>query len=232
MHCILRQEWYAIRHSWPIKWFFGFALIAAILGAAPSLASLAASGTTGSDAFLRALTDSPYAALMGSVLAGLYFGTDFRQKTIRLPIAAGASRISVFASRAIVFFLLAIPAVLLYPICRGLTATAVNGWGSLSLAQLLGMTAIGLWMYILIFAVFLFISFAVRDAGKTIGISLLGYICYSMLYTMVAPDLFLFAEVSPAVVFDRLAGGTLSAAAVGLLAITGLTYAKFRKSDV
>jgi len=131
--------------------------------------------------------------------------------------------------------------VLVYPACRSVVSMAVNGWGALSLAHLAETTAVGVLMYMLIFSFFILIGFLVRDTGKTIGICILCYLFYSLLYTMVAPDLFLFAEASPAVVFDGLAGYRLTPAAAanaaltafaGMVTIAGVTYALFRKSDV
>ena len=241
MSHVFRQEWFAVRRSRSILLFFVIAIAIALLAAVPSVPSYRVSGMTGFDAFIRALTDSPYAALMGSILAGLYFGAGFQQRTIHLSITAGLSRVAVFVSKTVLFLSLAVSAVLLYSICRGVSAAVVNGWGRVPLAQVVWVAAIGVSMYMLIFSVFVFIAFRVRDTGKTIGISILVYLAYSMLYTMVTPGLLLFAEVSPAVVFDRIAEYNLSAAkgsvaaiaaVIGAVAMAGVTYVRFRKSDL
>ena len=202
--------------------------------------------TSGMTAFSNVFRDV-IMVFASAILAGLFIGADFQNRSLRMNIVYGHSRMSVLMAKAIVYFIAATLLQAIYPIISTAQATIAFGWGApvTTATVLYILRTFALWMLLNIGTISFFVlsAFICRDIGLTIGMSVGGIVIFMLLapFLKTIPVLGTIISAAPLALMDRvslpaigpgtLATLLLSAVATTLLFLAGAHFF-FRKAEI
>ncbi|MDR3090629.1 MAG: ABC transporter permease subunit [Clostridiales bacterium] len=183
-----------------------------------------------------------------AVFAGLSIGADFSSRTINRHIASGYERVSVLAGKTAVYFIAAVPLFSIYPIISGIAGSLIWSWGepltASSIAHIALVFIMSATLNLGICGFFVFCSFLLQDAGKSIACSIVGHLVLSTMLRMIGRAVPWFGKITnllPISLIEQV--GELSASGKGIFlalasgAVSALffvlaAYAVYRKAEL
>lgn len=176
MYNLIKMEFYKLKRSKAFKNIILFSFIFSIIGIY-FFRTLPDAPVSWQAYFINALRDSALNIILIAIFAGLFIGADFSNKTINHEIISGHSRVKIFLSKSIVFFIGSSIISLIYPVTSMFSSMAFSRWTeeftSLDLIYVLRVLSLYIIINLGVMATCLFIAFIFKDVGKTIGVSII-----------------------------------------------------------
>lgn len=196
MNNLILSEWYKLRKSLSFRSLCLLLIIAAIAYPLFQYYVPPRNGPkitfTGIETFVDAVGVNVYfLKIIIGVLAGFFISSEYSSGVMKRTASAGSSRMRIYGAKLAVYSFGAVIISLLYPVITVIVGSLLNGFGqpaeinaTVYLFRTLGFT----FLFSAAFAsIAAFLAIAMRDSGKTIGISLVFFLFVDLIPKLADP---------------------------------------------
>lgn len=246
MFNLIRMEIYNLK---TIISFRVLLIVSSILGITFTIITFGSTlSKNGLESFSEAFWDTPLMVIFCAILAGLFIGSSFTNRTINLQITTGHSRFEILLSKTITYFIATIPLTLIYPIIVTIIYTIYWGWGSsfteYTFFYMFRVITLSILLNFASCSFFILFTFIFQDIAKAISSSIVFYLLINAIGSLlgrISPFLNKFVKISPFFLARQIVDETFThkeiiisiiSAISYIFVIIFITYIIFRKQEL